>query len=110
MTISKEFYVREVRAQEKGGVPLVIGVPNNGLSIRIGDTFRAAYLIEQSRDDILAEKPSPPPSDVEVIALTVVSISYPQASVDELPAGHTGGIVFAGEGLDLVAKGRRLST
>lgn len=109
MATSKEFFVREVRAQ-KGGVPLVIGVPNNGLPICIGDTFRAAYRIEQSRDDILAERPPPPPTDVAIIALTVVSISYPRASVDELPAGHAGAIVLVGEGLELVVEGRLLST
>lgn len=106
---SKEFHVREIRTQRRGP-SLVIGVPNNGLPICIGDTFTTAYRIARTREDILAERPCPPPTDLVDIALTVVSISFPWESSDELPAGQTGALVLGGEGLKLVTEGVLLST
>ena len=105
----KEFYVSEVRAQ-RGGPPLVIGVPNNGIPIRIGDVFRTTYRTALTQADILAEIPRPPPTDLAEIALTVVSISYPRESINELPAGHAGALALAGDGLKLITKGYLLST
>ena len=109
MARTKEFYVRDVRLQESGP-PLVIGVPNNGLSIRVGDVFVASYNASQTVDDILSERPPPEPRSSASVTLTVVSISYPRSSVDELPSGHTGALALSGDGLEAIAKGRILRT
>lgn len=109
MAQPKEFYVREVRAQ-KDGPALVIGVPNNGSSICIGDLFVTSCLVEQTLDDILAGRPPAPPTDLVTVELTVTSISYPQADINELPSGHTGALVLDGDGAGAVKPGRLLLT
>jgi len=109
MTGAKEFFIREVRPQ-KSGPPLVIGVPNNGLSVKLGDVFVASYSASQTVDDILSNRPLPEPTHSASVALEVVSISYPQSSIDELPGGHTGALTLSGSGWENLAEGRILRT
>lgn len=96
-----ELLVRTVKAESAGHL-VVIGIPNNGKPIHVGDVFTARYDAPQTVDDILAERPRPTPTNRAEIALTVVAIDSMRHQIDELPHGVTGALHLAGTGMERV--------
>ncbi|MCW3838474.1 hypothetical protein ACFQ1E_20760 [Sphingomonas canadensis] len=98
----KELLVRAVKAEATGHL-IVIGIPNNGKTIRVGDIFTTRYEAPQTVEDILVELPRPTPTNRAEIALTVVAIDSMRQQIDELPHGVTGALRLAGSGMESVA-------
>lgn len=106
----KQFFVRDVPTADTDR-PMVIGVSNNGTTIRIGDVFTTRYDMPQTAEDILNDLPAPVRSNRAAITLTVVAIEWPQRrSVEELPQGHAGALYLTGSGMECVSKNCFLTT
>ena len=97
----KELLVRDIRTDAAGRF-IVIGIPNNGNSIRVGDTFTTRYDTPQTVEDILNELPRPTPMNRAEIALIVATIDSMRHQVDELPHGVTGALHLTGKGIESV--------
>jgi hypothetical protein len=95
----KELLVRSVKMDAAGRF-VVIGIPNNGKSISVGDTFTTRYDAPQTVDDILNERPRPAPLKQSAITLTVVAIDSMRQQVIELPHGVTGALQLTGAGME----------
>jgi hypothetical protein len=97
----KELLVRTAKVGIDGHL-VVIGIPNNGKAIHVGDIFTIRYDAPQTVEDILAELPRPTPTNRADIALTVVAIDSMRQQIDELPHGVTGALHLAGRGMEKV--------
>ena len=97
----KELLVRAVKAGPAGHI-VVIGIPNNGKSIHVGDIFTTRYDVFQTVEHILAELPRPIPTNHAEIALTVITIDSMRHQISELPHGVTGALHLAGTGLEMI--------
>ncbi len=97
----KELLVRSAKVDAAGRF-VVIGIPNNGKPVSIGDIFITRYDAPQTVDDILNERPRPEPVNRSAIALTVAAIDSMRHQVDELPHGVTGALHLTGTGMECV--------
>lgn len=98
----KELLVREIRT-DSAGRRFVIGVANNGETIRLGDVFVVRYERPQTVEDIIDEEPVPDPINPIDINLTVAGIEWPmRRHTEELPGGHTGAMYLTGNGIEHV--------
>ena len=97
-----ELYVCDV-VRDFAGEIVIVCVPNNGLTLEVGDVMTVKYNV--SRDDIMKGVLNPPRLDVRAIELVVEKIDVMRKSVDRLPHGVTGGIYFSGVGVDVVERG-----
>lgn len=102
-----EFYVRDVLNDDAGDI-VVVGIPNNGIPVKVGDRFELRYKVD--RDDILAGVQNPNRKDCAIVGLSVVRIDFMRKSVTELPHGATGGLYLSGDGLNGVTPGCFLQT
>lgn len=97
----KEFFVLRVDEDAEGRV-VVVGVPSNGNSIRIGDMFVTRHDIIRTVEDILNERPRPAPINRSEVSLTVVAIDSMRQQLNELSHGVTGALYLVGEGMESV--------
>jgi hypothetical protein len=100
---SVELYVRGV-VKDVAGEVVVVVVPNNRLPVNVGDVLRLKYELEkQTRDEVVRGLP---PSEIKMntahINLVIQKIDVMRQSVQQLPAGVTGGLYLSGSGLEHV--------
>lgn len=96
---SVEFYVRSV-VRTPAGEMLVVGIPNNGRALSLGDRFESKY--EVSRDDVMAGTPNPSRMNSHAIDLVVESIDVMRVAVQQVQHGVTAALSLSGYGLDYV--------
>jgi hypothetical protein len=95
-----ELYVRNVvRLASKQIV--VVGVPNNNISISVGDVFCMTYKLSDA--DILNNIAMPQRLQEKPVLLKVEKIEVYRKNVMELTHGMTGGLYLDGSGLELVS-------
>jgi hypothetical protein len=102
-----EVYVRDV-VKSASGETIVVGIPNNNISVKIGDLFIWVYFL--SKKDILENTFSPTKLNQQRISLRVERIEVFRQRVFELSHGTTGGLYFSGEGIELIAPKCFIST
>ena len=106
----KELFVRDVRTG-KAGQKVVIGIPNNGASICVGDVFLIRYDVPRSTEGVSGKLPTPAPINEIKVALTVAKIEWPmRRPAEELPHGHAGALHLTGRGLENVTPNSFLMT
>jgi hypothetical protein len=95
-----ELYVRDI-VKDAAGEIVVVVVPNNRMSLKVGDVLRLKYELEQQTSDDIVK--GLPPNEMLLnaaqIHLVVDKIDAMRQSVDQLPAGVTGGLYLSGHGL-----------
>lgn len=102
--VALEFFVSEVFQDRINKRVLYVGAMNHGGRLCVGDRFVLRYdRRPRSLEELLQERPPDEPTNVKPVALKVAGIEWRRQMVDHLPAGHTGGLLLEGEGLDLVA-------
>jgi hypothetical protein len=94
-----EFYVRDVQ-KDQFGVVVVVGIPNNGEPIKVGDIFKLRY--ELDRDDVLSGAINPSRKNCFAVKLTVDRIDFMREPVEQLPHGMTGGLYLTGDFMGVV--------
>lgn len=94
-----ELYVRDV-VQDKSGTIIIVGIPNNGKTIKVGDLFSVRY--ELSQEDILNNAPNPARLNTAAVSLSVSKIDVMRQQVSEVHHGVTCGFYFEGTGLEHV--------
>lgn len=104
---SVEFYVREVRRMPSGEC-LVIGVPNNGAALAVGDRFAVTYAI--GRDDVMSGTSHPSRLNSVAVELEVETIDVMHSEVSRVPHGVTAALSLVGAGLEHVKVGCFLRT
>ena len=104
---SVEFYVRNVMRTPAGDT-LVVGVPNNGEALSVGDRFETQY--EVSRDDVMSGTPNPARLNSLAVDLVVEKIDVMRKEVPQVPHGVTAALSLAGSGLEHVKTGCFLRT
>ena len=92
-----EFYVRDI-FKDQSGETVVVGIPNNGMPVKVGDRFELRYEIDC--DDVLNGVPNPIRRNCISVQLSVQRIDFMRKDVDKLPHGVTGGLYLSGAGLD----------
>jgi hypothetical protein len=101
-TDGKELYVCELGVAPSGQ-PYVIGIPNNGAAITVGDVFTSRYDVPWALEDILNELPRPAATSLIPVQLIVSAIEWPRGLMaTELPAGHAGVLHLTGDGMESV--------
>lgn len=106
----KRLFVREIRTDETGR-SIVIGVPDNGVAISVGDVFTKLSQITHTADDLRSGMSSFRPASYVEISLTVAAIEWPMRhDAQELPHGHTGALRLTGSGVDDVCSNCLLTT
>ena len=104
---SVEFYVRNVMHTPTGET-LVVGVPNNGEALSVGDRFETKY--EVSRDDVMNGTANPARLNCLEVDLVVKKIDVMRKEVEQVPHGMTAAISLSGRGLEHVNMGCLLRT
>ena len=101
MSESVEIYVQNVIRDSRGDV-VVVGIPNNQRSLKVGDVLTLRY--EVSQEDVLKATPDPQRLNEAAISLTVTKIEAHRREVEELDyrTGAAGGLHLSGTGLELV--------
>src|SRR4051794_39535831 len=99
MNMSAELHVLGVVPGEPNEV-VIVGVPNNHVTIKVGDVFTTRYSL--SKKDILEDVPHPPRSDEKDVCLRVKRIELLRQDVRELDHGMTGTLYLSGDGFDAV--------
>jgi hypothetical protein len=109
MTDSVEVFVQNV-VRDSHGNTIVVGIPNNRRSLKVGDVFTMRY--EIAREDVMKQVSNPPRQNEHAISLKVSKIEVQGKQVGELDykTGAYGGLHLEGTGLDLVAKRTLLRT
>jgi hypothetical protein len=102
-----EFYVRDVMRTPMGKT-LVIGVPNNGAALSVGDHFETKY--EVSRDDVINGTPNPKRLCSLAIDLVVERIDVMRKDVPQVQHGMTAALSLVGNGLEHIKAGCFLRT
>lgn len=92
-----EFFVEAV-LQSANGESTVAGVPNNGVALKLGDTFVLKF--EVPKEDARKHPSQRSRVNLAEIELTVHRIERYRQLVDQLPAGTTGCLSLVGRGLD----------
>ena len=100
-----EFYVRDVVFTSSGEL-IVVGVPNNGVALSLGDRFVTVY--ELGRDDVMSGTLNPARLNSRSIDLRVEKIDVIHEEVQQVSHGVTAGISLSGHGLEHVVTGRFL--
>jgi len=98
------FVVRDV-IKDKSGKVMIVGFPETGSTIRLGDKFTSMYEVPRTLEDVLNERPIAKPINSCSLALTVIAINSMRRPIDVLPAGVTGALYLSGEGVEHVNKG-----
>lgn len=107
--MTSEFFVREI-LKGRAGKNLVIGFPDEGVALRVGDQFVVKYEIPRTLEDVLNERPKAEPTNACAVSLTVVEIESMRELIQELPKGVTGALVLSGDGIEHVSKNSYLRT
>lgn len=99
---SVEFYVRNVLKAATGEI-LVVGVPNNGEAVSVGDRFATRY--ELDRDDVLHGVTNAMRLNSSPIDLVVDKIDVMHRELPQVPHGVTAALSLSGNGLEHVVAG-----
>ncbi|HEU0153470.1 MAG TPA: hypothetical protein VFQ84_09015 [Arenimonas sp.] len=109
MNLQAEFLVEDVR-KDKSGRLVIVGIPNRGRGVRVGDTFVMRYDVPRSLEDVLDERPLADPTNQRAVSLRVTAIDSMRTLIEELPLGVTGGLYLEGDGIECLAKRTFLKT
>lgn len=107
--MTSEFFVRDI-LKGRAGKTLVVGFPNGGAALCVGDQFVVRYEIPRTLEDVLNERPKAEPINACAVSLTVMEIESMRALIQELPTGVTGALVLSGDGIEHVSKSSYLRT